>query len=260
VKKIFLFVTIFVQIIACSKNNSTGGNPPTSSCRIVKVDVTPYTPDYFVLKYDDAGKLVAIDDGPGGNYKREIIYGDHNYTLNEYNGPSLIRSAKGDLTNDDKLIQYTEKQFEAGILRHTVTRTFTYYASGELKRMQTGIDSVALFFATDYDWLNGNLKHDMTNGKIGPPLEPTLHTTYEYGTQENLNGFDITRFSELMQFGRFLIKNKNPLLKQTWSQQNVNDYSSEFTYEFDAKGNISKITATRSNNAPYTMAYTYDCD
>lgn len=259
-----LFAAIIVPATGCKKN-STPGNPPASSCRIVKVDVTPYTPDYFVLKYNDAGKLIAIEDGPGGIKKREIIYEDHGYTLNEYNGPSLIRSAKADLTNDAKLIQFVEKQYDAGILRHTVTRTFAYYSSGELKRVEVGIDSIVFYSGTDYDWQHGNLDHDMTNGRIGPPLEPTLHTNYAYDAQKNLpagNDYDLTRFEELLQFGRILIKNKNPLIKQTWSQQNVNDFSSEFTYEYDAKGNVTKITGTRPNtsNPPYTIAYTYDCD
>ena len=266
-KNTFILLAIILQITACKKNNSGGGgtNNPPSSCRITKIDVTPYTPDYFLLKYDNNGKLIGVDDGPGGNYKREIAYQDHAYTLMEYNGPSLIRSIKGDLDNDDRLLQVTEKQYEAGILRHTVVRTFAYYTGGDLKRQQVDIDGDINYMWIDYDWLNGNLQHEMLNGKPGPPSVPTIHTYDDYDTQHTLpagTNYDLTRFYEVLAYGRILIKNKNPLIKQTLSQQNANDIIVDYENTFDIKGNISLIKGTRPNtsNGPYTIAYTYECN
>jgi hypothetical protein len=266
-KRILLFVAVIVEISACKKGGTTNNPPASSSCRIIKIDVTPYTPDYFILKYDDAGKLTTIEDGPGGIMRKDITYADHSYTMMEYNGPSLIRTAKADLTSDNKIIIFTEKRYEANILRHTTTRSFAYFTTGELKRVQVDIDSTINYLEYTYDWSNGNLVHEMLNGKPGPPLTPTLHTYNEYDVQKQLpagnelNAYDLTRFEELLTYGRILIKNKNPLIKQTYSQQNTDDFFRLYTYEFDGKGNVSRITGTRPNtsNGTYTIAYSYDC-
>jgi hypothetical protein len=271
-KNVFLCVAVIIQITACKKGGGTSNNPPppANGCRIVKIAVSPYYPPSWILKYNDAGKLVAIDDVTG-NVKREITYEKDSYTMIEYNGPSIKRTLEGDLSND-RVTFITEKRYEYTILQHTIKRGFTYYTTGELKRIQVDIDTNTNYMETTYDWAYGNLVHEMINSKPSPPpgpqVVPTAHTYNTYDTQKELpagdgfNACDLTRFEELLMYGRFIIKNKNPLIKQTYSQQGYNDFSRTFTYEFDIKGNVTKITGTwpESNYGSYTIAYTYECD
>lgn len=267
-KKVFILVVIIIQITSCKKSSTGGGgggNPPPPACRIVKIDITPYTPDYFVLKYDNQGRLTSIEDGPGGIQKREIVYNGKNYTLSHYNGPSLIRTILAEFATNGALIQLTEKQYSSGVLQHTVVWKLEYFNTGFLKRMQTDIDTMLNYYNSTYDWIDGNMTHEAQNGRPGPPMVPTVdianeYLTQEYPTGDGFNSYDLTRFDDILRFGRPLIKNKNALKKTSYSQNFVTTHFWNYTYEFDIKGNVSRITGVRSDNQTYQVVYSYECD
>lgn len=190
-----------------------------------RVDDLGYT---YTYTYRGDGKLLKMYGSDG--YKSEYTYAKGVVTINNMAGEDNVSTPYIKLELNDKGL-VTKETFDSAY-----TILHEYNGDNKLQR------SVYPNRIEEITWIDGNIVRSESDGIL---LDYTYYTDNANMLSDRVYGFDF--------FGN---DSKN-LLKSTTVTANGETYTSNYTYEFDSKGRITKKIDTRSVGVVRTETFTY---
>lgn len=233
-----IILLLLTLVISCKKESDK-----TVNCNITSVvQAGTAGNQVFVLTYNDEGKIATLDQTSGTTYHKDFSYvGNTLYvvtldkdghfsqkdsiTLDSQGRPLNIRS----FTTADGSV-YSDINFE--------------YNGDELKKyVQTQVPGGSAT-TTTATYINGN-PTTISSGGISSILD--------YYTDKKVQKGDYLELAGLVQYGVSFYPHKN-LVKMIAGGNSITN----LTYEFNADGLISKLTATTGNQLTQ-LTYAYEC-
>jgi hypothetical protein len=93
------------------------------------------------------------------------------------------------------------------------------------------------------------------DGNMVSHQTPTISYTFEYYKDQKVQPGDYLQASSLLAYGISIYPQKNLVKGSSDGQGNI----SNFTYEFNDDGLITKVIATNGAST-FTLTYRYECD
>ncbi len=240
--KYALIVSLALLVISCSKNNPSGGTPTAqdSICTLVAVRWVYNNILYTtLLSYNSDGKLSKTDDGLGDTT---------GYT---YSGNKIfISSDNGMGTRDTTTLNnfgYTA-QFDVHSPPIISSSAFFYDSDTVLSHSIFTSPLISAPDTTTYEFTNG----DLTTTNVGGT---TYNYTYYTDQTEQIADFSI--YNQIISEGALAYTNKHLTKSYTG-----NNFSSNYTYNFDPSGKIVSIVDNYTNSqssGTVTYYYSYAC-
>ncbi len=237
---IFLFCAAVLLVSACKKD----GDDKKAACRIVTVSQSSSgTPNVINITYNNDGKISTLSTSSGSSSTSKV------YT---YSGNTIIINAtSGSFSSRDSVTLNAQgrasniRQFSDLTGNNWTNYRFEYNGNDLLKYHQTS-DGDATEETTTATYSNGNM--------VGLQSSSS-NTTLEYFTDKKVQPGDYLELAMLIQYGVSVYPHKN-LLKTIDSGTGS---ITNFNYEFDAEGNITKVIATAGSSTT-TLTYQYQCN
>ena len=209
-----------------------------SSCRMI---TALGGPDTYHFTYDVDGKLSSLLILP---IKQKYTYtyeGNTTIVLYEVNG---VFESKLIISNNSLgfTTNVRREQNKTGTVWNN--QAAEYNGTQIAKMLYTSSDPNGPNLAVNYTWKDGNIASMESGGKV---------TTFEYYTDRPSITGDWRRNSEMTEGYRFF-NNKN----LTRSLKNASG-TTEFKYEFDTGGKITKQTVIEPDNIQSAVQYEYAC-
>lgn len=243
-KKLLLFACTtliagtLLTITSCKKND----DDPV--CRLsTATNVSSSGNSALVFSYNTDGKLSQMVSTGASSYTRTFSYSGNTINIIQRDGANaIVQTSDVTLNNANKVVSIVTKS-AAG----TVTEMLNvdYDANGNASRIiakyGSGTPDTSILTYSGGDLIT------ITSG--------TSITTLTYYTDKAFQPGDYLYYTQMMQYGAMYITNQH-MLK---SYQNSGGTPSNFTYEYDNSGNVSKITLI-SGSTTESLDYTYNCN
>jgi len=235
----FLLIAFAIIAGSCSKNNDTvsPGGPGISGGSTARLKTS--SDDYGTTTYEhDSKGRVVKETYPNGGHD-EYIYTANTVTINEYGpGNNLVAVGTYELNADGLTTKKSWSDTPNGFTEYLYNPDKT-----TSKKISTYNGNTSVF---DYFYTNGNL--DSTRIKYNGTWNSTIIPSY-YDKADGL-GEDI--------FGvTFYGKTNKKLLKSEFTRTKDGDeYTFNYTYDFDSNGRVIKRTSQNGQNINITY-YTY---
>ena len=244
-------VTLLI-VASCKKTLNDNDKSKEETCSLKEITTTYDGSDDLktVYKYDDQGRVTQMQ------------YADDNYSENYTYSATQIKEVINDgsdvitttfqLDATGKIVSGSTK-YPASMSYYDSTSEYIYNSEGylaEWKRTTTGAN--ATITSSKYTYTSGNLA-SIKNGSSTTTITYTSEETPPNFYFDLPNGYPFFATHALKKyFGKV---SKNLMSKITW-ESGFESYS----YEKEAKGQISKVTSTYDDGTVEVSAITYDCN
>jgi hypothetical protein len=232
-------------LILCSTFSSCKkDNDKKAACKIVTVTQTSSGSTGIInITYNNDGKISTVNtSSSSGTSSKVFTYSGNTINIVSTNGPSTSRdsvtlNANGRASNIRSFNDMTGTTWS--------NQSFEYNGNELLKVHQTdNTSSTPETTVATY-----------TNGNLVTLTSPSSTTTIEYFTDKNTQPGDYLELAYLINYGVGLFPHKNLLKTIDGGGGSVTN----FNYEFDADGKITKVTATGGGSIT-TLTYQYTCN
>jgi hypothetical protein len=218
--------------VSCKKDN----DDKKPVCRIVTI--TTSTGDVTNITYNNEGKISTLSEG---GIIKVFTYAGNTIIINSNNGNFASRDS---ITTDSKGRPVNIRQFSDATNTKWTNLSFEYNGDDLLKYIQT-TNPVTTPVTNTATYVNGNMVSLQFSGD---------HTDLEYYTDKKVQQGDLLELSTVLIYGVSIYPHKN-LVKSISSGGSIANYS----YEFNADGQITKATATGGTQVS-TFTYQYQCN
>lgn len=239
----FLISLLLLITFSACKKTDHNTSAPTIKCRLATAtDNAGHMSNTFL--YDDSNRLVTLvhvsDSDP---YTKHLSYkGD---SIISYIDAGINSSTDTIVRNKFGLIA---KERQVSSPYDAVNNaSFTYDANGVLTSSAVGPNSSAST-TVDYTFINGDNIYQKYNSQGNIAID-----TFSYYTDKPSVPVDFFQYQQDVFYGSYYLINKH-LLKS----YQIAPYHGEYTYDFDAHGNISTLYSD-FGNAKDTLHFTYIC-
>lgn len=233
----FLLLSIVIISISSCKKSSTATK---ATCRLKSfIHEKAGVKDTTLYSYNNDGKIIAAAMGTSS-----VIYTYSGHTVNRvYTNPPNPPFRDSIIIGSNGLI----------------TELYNFAPDGTVSRKQVitfnSVNTITQLTETTYPgpilkiytltYANGDLVGETDGGAV--------NATFEYYDKPSAIG-DYWYLTQFLSYGSIYIVNKH-LVKTSTNGSTVNN----FAYEFDANGNVSKMTITESSNIDiYYLSYFCD--
>ena len=223
--------------LSCKKDHDQ--DSVQTSCRII---TGLGGPDTYHFTYNADGKISSLLVAPG---KQKVTYtyeGNTTTVLLEENGKF---KSKNIITNNTFgfATNIRRESNQAGTVWNN--QAIEYNGTQLVKMLYSSSAPNGNIHAVNYTWKDGNIATMESNGSV---------ISFEYYTDKLNAPGEWRRFTELVE-GYRLYDNKN-LTKLLKSGTEITD----FKYEFDATGNITRTTVIEPGSGESFVQYEYACN
>lgn len=236
----FLIATISsVFIISCKKDSDT---KPT--CRIITMtETTSSGSTIYNITYNNDGKISTLNRSGSSVTNKVFNYSGNTIIITSTDGSGTF-SGRDSITIDGRGKPLNIRQFSDQAGTSWSNFSFEYNGDDLLKFHQTS-NSSSTPITNVATYSNGNMTSLQSTSSVA---------TLEYFTDKNVQPGDYLEISSLVQYGVTIYPHKK-LLKTISSGSSITN----FNYEMNPDGMISKVTATSASSVS-TLTYQYQCN
>ncbi|TCC98657.1 DUF4595 domain-containing protein [Pedobacter hiemivivus] len=246
-KSILMLSALCMLIVASCKKDKT--DDKVADCLLTE---STYTGEdghtrNSIFTYNTEGKVIKVKGGEGGpNDDLEVTYTYSNSKIIEVqtqHGQSFTITYT--LDGQGRIVHQTNEQ--------GYVDTYIYNAEGYLVEIQGYNADATAAYNSKYSYTNGNLT------SIDSGNSYTIN--YIYGAElanDNFVNEEEFPFDNVLRkfFGK---TSKNLVSKLVETSGSGNPFEETYTYEKDANGNITKVSALSNDGDSYTMVSKYTC-
>jgi len=236
---ILVCCAVILLASSCKKNNDK-----RATCRIVTVTQSSAGNTSSInITYNNDGKISTLSTSTSsGSTSKVFTYSGNTIIIRGTSGSSDTRDS---VTLDAKGKALNVRQFSDLTGNNWSNIRFEYNGNDLLKYHQT----------SDDDATEETTVATSSNGNMVGLQSPSNNTTLEYFTDKKVQPGDYLEIATLIQFGVSVYPHKN--LVKTIDSGSGN--FTNFNYEFDADGRITKVIATGGSSTT-TLTYHYQCN
>lgn len=229
---------LLFTIASCGKDDDKAANPV---CRMSSiVETTDNETISRVISYDE-GKIASVATAGGDGSSKLFSYTSGMITIISKNKSGVVTGSDEVLLNEaGKISKITQKN--AGGTT-TGIQSYIYNGKGELS-MNISTPVTGTSDTTTYSYSDGNVTVSTNKGK---------NTLYSHYTDKAFADGDLLKLLQILNTGALAVENKNLLKSVISPEGSVTD----FTYQQDNMGKITRLTLSGAANKNYS--YTYDC-
>lgn len=226
-------------ISSCKKNSDK-----KATCRIVTVAQSSSGSNSTInITYNNDGKISTLGTSSGSSSTNKVFtYSGNTIIINSTSGSISTRDS---VTVDAQGKALNIRQFSDLTGSNWTNYRFEYNGSDLLKFHETS-DGDATEETTVATYSNGNM--------VGLQ-NASSNSTLEYFTDKKVQPGDYLELISLIQYGVSVYPHKNLVKTIDGGSGSITN----FNYEFDAEGNITKVTATGGSSST-TLTYQYQCN
>ena len=218
-----LLLLLLTTTTACNKKTENNTSALTGKMKTT-TQVSGSTTQTFTFIYDDQGRISTLENTVDG--KEVFTYTTAQVTQWHYN--------LGATTPSDTTIYYLDA---AGLATHTSKGdTYQFNTDRRMTYETMGTDT------SIYTYTNGNFTTRQYHSGSTSGVATYTHLADKLETRNN-NGFD------------FLGKHNTNLINVETDTQSGGTFTTNYTYEYDSNGKITKETTTGASNQVLTYTY-----
>jgi hypothetical protein len=236
---ILVCCTVIMLISSCKKNSDK-----RTTCRIVTVTQSSSgTSSAINITYNNDGKISTLNTSSSGTSTSKVFtYSGNTIIINTASGTFTSRDS---VTLDAKGRALNIRQFSDLTGNNWTNLRFEYNGNDLLKYHQTSDDD-----ATEETTVAAS-----SNGNMVGIQSSSSNTTLEYFTDKKVQPGDYLEIATLIQYGVSIYPHKNLVKTIDGGSGNITN----FNYEFDADGRITKLIGTGGSSST-TLTYQYQCN
>jgi hypothetical protein len=238
---VLLFTIVFaVAISSCKKNNDK-----QATCRIVTVTESSSSGNTIRnITYNNDGKISTLNASGSNPTNKVFNYNGNTVIVNTTTGSGTF-SSRDSITLDNRGRPLNLRQYYNVAGTNFSNYKFEYSGDDLLKLQQTD-ETGGVPETTTTTYVNGNMVSLHS---------PSGTTTLEYFTDKKVQPGDYLELAALIQYGMSVYPHKNLLKTIASGASSITN----FNYEMNPDGTISKVTAT-SGSSVSTLTYQYQCN
>lgn len=226
-------------ISSCKKNSDK-----KATCRIVTVTQSSSGSTSTInITYNNDGKISTLGTSSGSSSTNKVFtYSGNTIIINSTSGSISTRDS---VTVDAQGKALNIRQFSDLTGSNWTNYRFEYNGSDLLKFHET----------SDGDATEETSVATYSNGNMVGLQNASSNTTLEYFTDKKVQPGDYLELVSLIQYGVSVYPHKNLVKALDSGSGSITN----FNYEFNADGNITKVTATGGSSST-TLTYQYQCN
>jgi hypothetical protein len=237
---LFLLLALTGILASCKKDKDK-----KATCRITTVISSGSGNNtVYNITYNNDGKISTLNSSGSAVTNKVFTYSGNTVNVNTTVGSNTF-SSRDSITLDSKGRPVNIRNFFNESGTNWNNSSFEYNGDDLLKYIVTSSSSSTSETVTA-TYLNGNMVNLQTTG---------VSSSVAYFTDKKVQPGDYLEISNLIQFGLTVFPHKN-LVK---SVDSGGGSITNFNYEFDADGQITKLTAT-SGSSVSNLTYQYQCN
>jgi hypothetical protein len=226
-------------MLTASMTTSCSDDDPVqkAACRIVTVQYSGTTHN---ITYNSEGKVSTTSYG---DIHRNFQYTNHTVVMNQTENGNFSEKITYTLNNDGLVANKKVEKNPSG----TIWENTAFEYDGI--KLHEAVTTYSGSSATDVEtltWSNGNPIKSVNNGNTA---------TLEYYTDKPAKDGDYFHVLQLINFGTFYLKTKNPVKSSQGS-----NFLTTCEYTYDTDGKISAMTVNNGSPQPTIVTYQYQCN